>query len=477
MAYVVTAGAALGINVIVGRRLGPGRFGDYSYFIWIVRTTVWLLLLGIPPALIRAISESHGAGDQAGAKGIYSVASRYQLFLMPTLLTVTAGWSYLKSGDVALSFALAVAAALLGYVWLYEQALGGLLRYDLVARNSAIVAGSQILVVSAIAVLGGGLREFLFYYAALAVVTFAVWQRSISRLMRSWDTAEVPSLRRLAFRRLARTMAVVQLSDNILWGRPEIFFIDHWWSNKHVGWYSAALVLQTLTVYLPHIASRVLTPEFASMRGGGQDEELQRVFPSLCIYISLFALPLGIGGAVMAADVLALTYGAAYAAAAPIAAILMVGGALVAIAGPASSAAFTGPNPGFMAKLAASLALVNVILDLILIRPFGPVGAAAATISSQCIAVIISISYVRRRMGLRYPWGGITKIALAAVVAPLLSKLATASMEGSWRLMAVLSMALAVYFTIILMAKVIEPRAIAQVIRSRRGPPSGHYRP
>lgn len=470
LAFVITAGSALGVSVLIGRSLGPARFGRYSYIIWIVRTAAVLGALGIPAASSRTVSELLGANDIGAARGIFRSIVRFHVLVAPFLFAITGLVVWKFSHDAWVGVFLGMTAVFLMLAYTFEQTLAGFRRFELAARNSALGAGVQLALIGGAAALGAGLRVFLFLQAAVGLFGLAVWGTvTRSRFKDAVPTAVSRDSRR-RFVRLASLMAVISLSDSVLWGRPEVFFLQKWWSEKEVGLYSAALVLATLTSSLPLIASRVLTPEFSWLRGGGREGSLKRAFPAICTYIALFALPLGIGGALVARDLLLVAYGKSFVSAATAAGIVMAGSVFVAVAGPASSATITGPHPGFMAKLAGALAVINLVLDVLLIPRFGIVGAAVATIVSQAASIMILFRYARKRLGLSFPWSAVFKLGVAAGIASILGRLAAAGMEGLVGLLITLPIAATIYLTLVLGLKVVSWDEIKRVIRQPRKP-------
>ena len=170
----------------------------------------------------------------------------------------------------------------------------------------------------------------------------------------------------------------------------------------------------------------------------------------------------------VARDLLLAAYGVSFAGAALTAAILIAGSTFVAVAGPASSAIVTGPDPAFMAKMSGGFAVLNIMLDLVLIPRFGMVGAAAATISSQAITIVVVFVYVWRKMGLVYPLGKMALIALSAVVAASVGRVASSGVEGALALVISIPVTAVLYALSVRALGVITFRELRSGLRGSR---------
>ncbi|HLF70457.1 MAG TPA: oligosaccharide flippase family protein, partial [Actinomycetota bacterium] len=114
VAYVVDAGSALGISVLVGRALGPATFGRYAYLMWIIRTVAVLGAIGLPAAATRMVSEFLGADDAPRATGLYRTALRIHLVTTPLLFLIAGSFVWIKGGhDPVLAIAMGLATVFL----------------------------------------------------------------------------------------------------------------------------------------------------------------------------------------------------------------------------------------------------------------------------------------------------------------------------------------------------------------------------
>lgn len=174
-------------------------------------------------------------------------------------------------------------------------------------------------------------------------------------------------------------------------------------------------------VYIPF--SGVLTPLLARIRGRQDPAVLQETYGGLTRIFALLLIPSGVGLALLAPRLLALLY-PRYTEAATLVYLF--------IAFTFAESLFSVPHnvlmvyeryrPVFIARL---LALVSVPLLALLVPEYKLVGAAVAVGLARVLARLVTIVYVERAMGLRFPLRFIGRVLAATLAfgAPLLALL------------------------------------------------------
>jgi O-antigen/teichoic acid export membrane protein len=105
-------------------------------------------------------------------------------------------------------------------------------------------------------------------------------------------------------------------------------------------------------------------------------------------------------GLVVAGPLLLSLFGGEFTAAYPVLVVLIAGGLVNAFTGVvAYLLTLTGHEVQALVTFALALA-ANIILNLLLIPHWGPVGAAAASTSSTILWNVAMVVYVRRRLGI-----------------------------------------------------------------------------
>ena len=211
-----------------------------------------------------------------------------------------------------------------------------------------------------------------------------------------------------------------------------------------VGWYAAAYKPVTAVLALPVTYYGGLFP--ALSRSFKDDRERFRVLLMRSLrFTAIFAMPLGVGGTLLAEPVVRLLFGARYAPSIPALQLLSWSAVLVTLRGNFRHTLNAVGKQRLDLACAATAAILNVALNLLLIPRYRIVGAAAATVASE-IGWLILARYLFSRHVMRLP-------LLPVVWRPVLAAIGMAAClilgsEVQWMLRAIIS--IAVYFGILM---------------------------
>ncbi len=419
VAHASKAGVAFLVAILVARALGAASLGRYSYQLWIIGLVPILMTLGVPIALTRVVPEKLG-GDQPGeAFGVFRFVRRLHLALLPIPAAVAGLLVWLGDPDPVLVVAVLVGIAVGVFILDYQALLTALRRFRLLAIAAIAAAGVQLVTAMAGVSLGLGWEGFVLLFVAAAAIGLAVLVGLSRKLLRKFPAPTLEPSERTKFVRFAGVTSVAVAANAVAFGRPELFFLDRYSSDAELGVYAAALRLSMLAVTVPLMAGRALMPEFSWLRGSGREDVLQRTYPKVCTLLAAITAPLAFGGAFVAGGLMTVVYGHAFDAG-TIAAVVLLGGAMVnALAVAATAAVLTGPRPRLAAEAGVALVAVTLLLDVLLIPPFGAVGAAVANVTAQIVGVMIGLVYAWRWLDLRYPVRPVAGIVAMASFAGL----------------------------------------------------------
>lgn len=417
IAHGAGAAGAFAATVVVGRVLGPADLGRYSVALWVLTVVPVLIALGMPTALTKFTAEGIGEGGTRGRGALRFVLNAH--VAVSALVGVVVGAVALTgrlSPALAGILGAGVAVTLLGLD--LDAFLTGLGRFRALAAIGGAIALVQVGLTAAGAAFGVSWVGFVALYLAAGAVQLGVMGVIARRGARHLPTHRFGAADRSRLVRFSVAVSLAVVVDAVVWGRPELAFLQRLRDDTEVGLYSAALRLASLAAFLPLVAARPLLPEFSALRGGGRLDELRSLYPRVCAVTVALTAPLALGGAATARATLGTLFGPSYTAATGTAVILFLGALVAALAGPTGAAVLTGPRPRLIAEVGVVAAVLNVALDLVLIPPFGAVGAAAATVAVQVGAVLFGVTYCWRRLGLRFPIGAaLHLLGLAAGVA------------------------------------------------------------
>lgn len=130
-------------------------------------------------------------------------------------------------------------------------------------------------------------------------------------------------------------------------------------------------------------------------------------------------IPLAVGGSVLAGPLLQTFFGAPFADGAPAFRLLLVSVGLVFLHGALRNVLIAAGRTTADMGIMAAAAGVNVGLDLLLVPPFGLVGAAAATVAAELLVLVLVVRSLRS-VGVTAEARGVIRCATAAGVMAVL---------------------------------------------------------
>jgi len=419
VAYAAKAGAAFAVSIVVARGLGADSLGRYSYQIWIMSLVPVLMALGVPIALNRVLPDKFGAGDADGALAIFRWVRRIHVVALG-LPAAVAAFLLLGTGAnpvLVVAVTVGIAAGLL--ILDYQALLTALRRFRILAV--AAVAGAVVQIAGALVgtALGVSWEGFVLLSALTLVLGLGVLVAVSRPRVRTGRSRRVAPEERRRFMRYALITSFAVAANAVIWGRPELFFLDRYGSDQELGLYAAALRLTALAAPIPIMAGQALMPEFSWLRGSGQHEALARAFPRVCTLLAALTAPLAFGGAIVAGAMTSVVFGGEFSGGGTAASVLLAGAMVNALAPAATAAVLTGPRPRLAAEAGAVLVALTLLLDVLLIPPFGPVGAAIANVAAQIVGVLIGLVYAWHWLGLRYPVGNVLVLSGMAILSGL----------------------------------------------------------
>ena len=264
----------------------------------------------------------------------------------------------------------------------------------------------------------------MFYFARLFLQTHGL--TGISVRFNSMGNALKPALT------LGSAHGLAQVSYNF-----DSVMLGFMLGPTFVGWYSAAYKPITALLAVPVSYFLGLFPVLSGVYGRDQEEFRRLVVRSVQLMV-LFALPVGVGGALLAQPVIDMLFGADYSASVRPLQILAISATLVITRGTLRQALNAANRPDLDLRCATIATASNVGLNLLLIPILQLQGAALATLFSELtwLALIVYVFY-RQVMPINLlrivPIPAISALVMAAVLlaTPSLSWIIRGAMAGA----------------------------------------------
>lgn len=381
---VLRMAVALFVGIYVARYLGPTDFGLLNYALSFVGLFTTLALLGLDGIVVRELVDDPARENELlGTAFVLKVIGAIAMWL---LVAVTA---MLMGHDAQTNILIGVIA--LGVIF---QAFN-VIDFSYQARvQSKYVVHAQFvqLLVSAVVKLWliashAPLIWFAWVYlldaAVLALVLGLLYRHNVGRLLDwRWSRHAAGELLRDSWPLIpAGVMVAIYL-------RIDQVMIKEMLGPAEVGLYAAAVKLSEAWYFIPVIVSASLFPAIVNARkqdAGRYQARLQRMYDLMVWMALVVALPFSI----LSPWIIEVLYGEAYSGASGVLAIHIWAGVFVFL-GVASSKWYLTEN---LQKIfffrALTGAVMNILLNLLLIPRYGIIGAAVGTIASQVSAAYL----------------------------------------------------------------------------------------
>jgi len=167
--------------------------------------------------------------------------------------------------------------------------------------------------------------------------------------------------------------------------------------DQTVGWYNAAYRLVFAMMFIPVALMKTVFPAL-SMYYKESRERFAALFERSFKVLFLVGFSLASLFTVLADRIVVIIFGEEYAPAAGALKILVWSAAIIFIGTVQTHATRASNHQGFTAKVVASSAALNVMLNLLLIPKYSLYGAAFATIASEVFTFVFHSIYLTRKM-------------------------------------------------------------------------------
>lgn len=412
---------------LFARKAGPETFGTYAFAVALAGFVVGAPTnFGIGTLGTRKIARDPSrAGKVVGeALAVQAIIAAFAVVLLVALVPL------LSSNSEMVEVTPFVALYYVAYSMTVDWALQGLQRLRAVAV--ARLAGQVLFGIVVPLVLVSGTVGAVRYAGAFAagatltaIVAFAMVRRAVGPITISWSIAPLLDL---AKRAAPLGFSLVMLQ--IYWSMDQVL-LGLLTNKAQVGQYAAAAKLPVVLSGFIQIWVSAVYPHASKLFRRDPDALRRQLggFTSLSI---VAALPLAAGSALLAAPIVTGLFGSAYSQAGPSFAILMAASAIVVVAINYTSLAMAVDEERIFALAVTIAAVVNVLLNLVLIPHYGAVGASIATVVAESLVFLMCARRVVARIG-RPPLAGRRIVgAVAATVVMSAVILAMPSSISVW---------------------------------------------
>ncbi|HEX2958690.1 MAG TPA: flippase [Chitinispirillaceae bacterium] len=412
------------ISIVIARLLGPEDYGIFNMTLWLSGTITWAVGMGFTHAATKFTAELKDKSEPGTIFQLILFIGKIELVasLTATILLIifrTQIADFFFSSEQSFYFFLAALGIIPGIATaIASGVIEGLQKFKYFTYANLIM--TPLSFVSKIVVLksGYGLTGFMIVMLVFSFINtffylFVLYKEKVFTFTGIRLSLEIKK-RILDYN---KSIIAISVCDKIIWDKSENFFIGRFCQANQIAFYNLGFnIVQRFSSILPTTFWKVLFPAMSTLHGTRDTDKMKRLFYISTRYISLFSFPVGIGGIVLAYHLIHYLYGHEFIGAQRVLQIIFAASIFSNLANPGSAILYGFEKQAFIYKYGMVLAVFNIIIDLLLIKPFGAEGAAICYGITTILGSVGGLIYTCRLMKIRYPFMSILKIFTASVI-------------------------------------------------------------
>jgi polysaccharide transporter, PST family len=383
---VFRLGGALLLGIWIARYLGPDSFGLLSFVVALVALFAPIADGGTQSVIVRELVKR----QSEHARIMQSVlVLRLTYAIAAIALAVGSAW-ILRPADTQIHWLVGIVAlSMIPQAWdVVDYEYQSQLRSRPIMLARAASFSVFALIKTGLILFQGELEYFAWAIAAEAAVSALIMRclPAARSYLTGWAHVSFAEVR--YFASTCWPMAVAGLSV-MLYMRIDQVMLGQMLGERDVGIFSAAVSLSESWYFIPVSIISSVAPALLMAQAENEESYRRKL---LKVTRGLFWLAMT-AAAILSVEskaIIELVYGPGYAESAAVLAVQAWAGVFVAL-GVSAGPWFV--NAGFLRfRMFQTLAgaVINILMNLALMPRFGPVGAAYATLASQCVSAFLS---------------------------------------------------------------------------------------
>lgn len=396
------------LQIVMARALGIEQFGIYAFALSWVNVLLFLVVLGANKAILRFLPTYQLSESTAQIAGLLRWATSRTL--IAGLAVCLAIWGYLTffaaAGDQDLIKTMALAAVLLPFFGLSQLRQAGLNAMKQVFRAElADTFIRPILLISLVVYWVWFHKEPLVAYQAMlmqlgaVVVSFLIGTRWLMLALPDTTRRTDPIYDVKVWQSMALPMMIVA-GIQILLKQTDVIMLGIITSTTESGIYSVMVRLSNFAMFGLAAVNAMAAPMIAELHASGQKAALQRVV-ILAVRGSVLFMLAASALLVIFVEPITTLYGQGFNIGLIAFYILLIGQAVNAATGPVGFIMSMTGHQMLLAKVQGASAVINILLNMVLIPRYGLEGAAIATAISMATWNVWLLIYVRKILKIR----------------------------------------------------------------------------
>lgn len=401
---LVGAALAFGFNVLLARMLGAEGAGLYYLALTVTTIAGVLGRIGLDNSILRFVAANAALEDWGKVKGVYQKGMKMALgfsILVAAVTFVAAPWLaetlFLKPELTLPLRWMTLAIVPMALLILHAEVLKGLKRI----RDCQLVRGLgfQALLILGFYLIGDawGLKGAIFAYIAasvlMALAGFYLWRLALPQLREATGHFQTNEL-------LKSCMPLFFASIlNLVISSTSTFMLGIWSTSENVAIFNIALRTAMLTGFILVAINSIALPKFAALYHQGDIEALGSTARSSARLIFFLVSPIVLVLILFPGWILGI-FGEQFIEGAAVLSIIALGQFINVTLGLAVFLLLMSGHERLMLYTVALAAVVNFILNLVLIPRYGITGAALAVTLSVVIQNLIAYYWVYKKINI-----------------------------------------------------------------------------
>ncbi len=398
------------------RAFGVGDYGVYVIALS-VTGTAGMFDLGIGASTVRLVARHTSLSDHEGfARTVSSAAGL--LFVVGILVALAIAGIGMVAGSVfkisALQATLLRSLLLIGaasQIWYWpatiaSHVLGGLERYDIIARTSVFATIANVAAIAIVLVTGAGPVVLMMFGVGTMVAASLMNFAALRGVRPGARLATLPS-RPVALEILSGGLPIFAASIAQFLNREQVdrLVIGIFIGPAAVVVYQAASKLSSLVAQFTGLSTSALLPVASGIVAREDDDALAGLFVRGSRWVSMAVAPIAATVIVLAAPFTRAWLGAGFEGSIIVAQLLVLSQLFVPLYQVGDAVLIGKGRFSAWVPRGISLAFLNLALSLVLVRPFGIVGVALGTLVSGLLELPLYAQLVLRETGVsRRAW-------------------------------------------------------------------------
>lgn len=417
--------ASFFFRVIIAREFGPDGFGIFSLAIMVTSIATMVALLGLPDGMITFVSRFYNKGDYERVVGVVTSSI---LFSIGTAIVLSFGLILIAPYIANQIFD---TPALTNVLWWFAWIIPANVLIDLSAAYFLGVerGGTNTLIkqvtpkvtllffVLLVITLNGPIVSVGIAYLAATVMSALIGLTAVglSLPLSSINSISIDARELLTY--CLPLLATTATGFLLNW--TDTIAVGYFFASDQVGIYQSSFILGANITIAMGAISGSLYPKFSSLFENGDINSIQQNFTDGTrwgIIISAAPTVYLIGFSRLSLDMI---FGNSFRIGAPALMILVIGKGLILIFGPSTNLLKAVIEPRYIAITYGIAAILNIILNFVLVPRFGLIGAASATSAVLFLSDYLHFHRAQHYVDIQIPVDSLVRTLSAGLIAYL----------------------------------------------------------